>query len=69
MKCKICKVCVVLAMLGAINWGLVGAFNMNLVEHILGVGTMATKVVYVVIGISGLGLILGMFKMCPACKK
>lgn len=39
--------------LAAINWGLVGLLNLNLVEAILGVGTTLTKVVYIVVGLVG----------------
>lgn len=38
---------------GAINWGLVGLLNMNLVESILGSGSMLTKIVYIVVGVAG----------------
>lgn len=38
---------------GALNWGLVGLLNMNLVETILGVGSMLTRVVYIVVGLAG----------------
>jgi uncharacterized membrane protein YuzA (DUF378 family) len=68
-KCGICKIFCLLVVVGALNWGLVGALNMNLVEQLLGVGTTATKVVYILIGVSGLAAILSCFKVCPACKK
>jgi uncharacterized membrane protein YuzA (DUF378 family) len=68
-NCAICKVFCLLVIVGALNWGLVGAFNINLVEQLLGVGTTATKIVYILVGISGLGVIAGCLKMCPACKK
>ena len=42
-----------LMVLGALNWGIVGLFDTNVVEEILGTGT-ATDVVYVVIGLAGL---------------
>jgi uncharacterized membrane protein YuzA (DUF378 family) len=38
---------------GALNWGIVGLFEENLLTEILGTGTF-TDVVYVVIGVSGL---------------
>ena len=44
----------VVASIGAINWGLVGLFDMNLVEKLLGTMPMAVKVVYVVVGVAGL---------------
>lgn len=37
----------------AINWGLVGVLNVNLVELILGAGSVLTKVVYGLIGLVG----------------
>ena len=37
----------------AINWGLVGVLNVNLVELILGSGSILTKVVYGLIGLVG----------------
>lgn len=40
--------------LAAINWGLVGLFNVNVVEKVLGVGTVPTTVVYDLIGLVGL---------------
>lgn len=39
--------------LGAVNWGLVGLLNLNLVETILGAGSVLTKVVYIIIGLAG----------------
>ena len=68
-RCMICKIFGLLAIVGALNWGLVGAFNMNLVEQLLGVGTTLTKAVYILVGISGLALLASCFKLCPACKK
>lgn len=38
---------------GAINWGLVGLLNMNLVESLLGAGSTLTTVVYAVVGLAG----------------
>lgn len=38
---------------GALNWGLVGLLNLNVVEALLGVGSLLTKVVYVVVGLAG----------------
>lgn len=37
----------------ALNWGLVGLLNLNLVETLLGSGTMLTKVAYMVVGAVG----------------
>lgn len=40
--------------LAALNWGLVGLLNLNLVESILGAGSLLTKIVYIAIGAVGL---------------
>lgn len=37
----------------AINWGLVGLLNINLVEMVLGTGSTLTKVAYIVVGLVG----------------
>lgn len=39
--------------LAALNWGLVGLLNVNLVETLLGSGTVLTKVAYGVVGLVG----------------
>lgn len=38
---------------GALNWGLVGLLDMNLVETILGAGSMLSRAVYIVVGLAG----------------
>lgn len=47
-------IALVLMIVGAINWGLVGAFDFNLVAAILGDQTMAARIVYVLVGLAGL---------------
>jgi uncharacterized membrane protein YuzA (DUF378 family) len=37
----------------AVNWGLVGLLQMNLVETLLGAGSTLTTVAYVVVGLVG----------------
>ncbi|MBI2330551.1 DUF378 domain-containing protein [Candidatus Daviesbacteria bacterium] len=46
--------------IGAINWGLVGLLNLNLVESILGAGSILTKAVYVIVGLGGVYMAYGM---------
>jgi uncharacterized membrane protein YuzA (DUF378 family) len=45
-----------LVIIGALNWGVVGLFDTNVVEEILGSGT-AADVAYVIVGLAGLALI------------
>ena len=43
-----------LTSVGAINWGLVGALNFNLVEFLTGTNTSLTKMIYSLVGLCGL---------------
>ena len=47
-------IALVLIVIGAINWGLVGIFNFNLVEAIFGGLSVLTRIIYNLVGISGL---------------
>ena len=67
--CLVCKIVGALVIIGAINWGLIGVANMNLVEQIFGSATTITKVIYILVGLSGLALLASYFVICPACKK
>lgn len=42
----------ILVIIGALNWGLVGIADFNLVHALLGT-TMLAKVVYILVGLSG----------------
>lgn len=46
----------VLVVVGALNWGLVGAAGINLVVTIFGTGSLA-QVAYILIGLSGLYMV------------
>ena len=48
------KIALVLIIIGAINWGLIGLFGFNLVETLFGIDTILTKIVYILVGISGI---------------
>jgi uncharacterized membrane protein YuzA (DUF378 family) len=44
-----------LIIIGAINWGSIGLFNVDLVATIFGGTTsMLTKIIYILVGLSGL---------------
>ena len=68
-----CKYCKLLAGIGALNWGLVGAFNYNLVNALLGgfADGMVERVVYILVGLAGVMVIVGTVKCCMSgsCKK
>lgn len=46
-----------IAIIGAINWGLVGFFKIDLVNMIFGDMTIISRVIYAVIGLCGLYLV------------
>jgi len=46
-------VALLVVVIGALNWGMVGLFNTNVVSDIFGGGTL-TDVIYVVVGVCGL---------------
>ena len=55
-------VALVLVVVGGLNWGLVGAANMNLVNMLLGSLPMVEKVVYILVGLSALYTVYYLFK-------
>jgi uncharacterized membrane protein YuzA (DUF378 family) len=60
-----------LAVIGALNWGLVGFFNWNLVDAIFGGGaremtSVVSRVVYAIVGLSGLLALLGLLRHTSA---
>lgn len=48
------KIVLVLVVIGAINWGLIGIFNFNLVDAIFGAMSILSRIIYILVGISGL---------------
>ncbi|MDI1428938.1 DUF378 domain-containing protein [Polyangium sorediatum] len=47
----------ILVIVGALNWALVGLFQWNLVSALFGVDSALTRIVYVLVGVAGLYLI------------
>lgn len=48
------KTALAVAIVGCVNWGLVGIFNFNLVEFLFGNGSILTRIVYIIVAVSGL---------------
>lgn len=48
------KIALVFTIIGAINWGLIGLFNFNLVASLFGDMTMVSRFIYSLVGIAGL---------------
>lgn len=47
----------IITVIGALNWGLVGLFKFNLVSWIFGDMSWISRIIYVVVGICGLYLL------------
>ncbi len=61
-------VAMTLVWVGAINWGLVGLMDLNLVTMLLGDGSMLTKVVYILVGVSAVWTIITHKNDCKVCS-
>ena len=48
------KIALVFTIIGAINWGLIGIFNFNLVSFIFGDRTILSTIIYIIVGICGI---------------
>lgn len=44
----------ILLIVGGLNWGLVGLFNFDLVATLFGEGTLLSRIVYILVGLSAL---------------
>lgn len=48
------KICLVITIIGAINWGFIGLLDINLVEAIFGAESMIARIIYSLVGLTGL---------------
>ena len=48
------KICLVLTIIGAIVWGIIGIFDVNIVDMIFGVGSIISRIIYTLVGIAGI---------------
>ena len=48
------KIALVITIIGAINWGLIGLFDFNLVATLFESAEIIEKFIYILVGISGL---------------
>ena len=55
-------IALVLLVVGGLNWGLVGAFEFDLVATIFGAMTVVSKIVYVLVGVAAIYGIFRFFK-------
>lgn len=48
------KCALAITIIGAINWGLIGLLDFNLVDFLFGAGSILSRIVYSLVGITGL---------------
>ena len=58
----------ILVVIGGLNWGLVGAFQLDVVSKLLGAGTIA-KAVYILVGIAALYIVIFVWLLPRGDKK
>ena len=54
-------IALILVIIGAVVWGLIGIFNFNLVDAIFGTMSVISRIIYTLVGISGLWCIKLLF--------
>lgn len=52
----------VLVLVGALNWGLLGAFGIDLVALIFGDMTLLSRIVYILVGVSAIIYAIAAYK-------
>ncbi len=57
-----------LLLIGGLNWGLLGLFNFNLVNTVLGSAPMIEKLVYVLVGVSAVWIGITHRTDCKICS-
>ncbi|MDO8657421.1 MAG: DUF378 domain-containing protein [Candidatus Levybacteria bacterium] len=57
-----------LVIIGAINWGLVGLLNLNLVTTLFGSTPSVEKIVYILVGLSAVYVVTTHKSDCKICS-
>lgn len=56
------KICVILLIIGGLNWGLVGIFSFDAVGWLLGgSASILSRIVFALVGLAAVGAIPGLF--------
>ena len=56
------KLSLTLTIIGALNWGLIGLFDYNLVDSLFGVKSFLSTIIYILVGLAGIVNIMLLFK-------
>jgi uncharacterized membrane protein YuzA (DUF378 family) len=62
------KVLLVITIIGAVNWGLIGLLDFDLVAFIFGEATLFSRIIYTLVGVCGLVNIGILFNHIEATK-
>lgn len=57
-----------IVLIGALNWGLIGAFNFNLVSYLFGDMTYTTRIVYLLVALCALTFLVFAIKDNMDCS-
>jgi uncharacterized protein len=68
--CTVCKVGLILILVGSLNWGLIGVGgflgrDLNVVHMLLGAWPAVEWIVYILVGLAA---VCKAFKLCKCCK-
>ena len=66
--CKISlldKISFILVLIGAINWGIIGIFSINLVSILVAGSVILQRLVYIMVFVAAIDLIVLIFKCNP----
>lgn len=67
-QCWVCRWVELLVILGALNWGLMAIFGLDLVLPLFAQISGLTRAIYGLIGIAGVLAVLASVRPCPACE-
>lgn len=63
------KISLILVIIGAINWGLIGLFNFNLIGALLGEPVnLIGRIIYILVGAAGVDMLMLLLKMKKSFK-
>lgn len=54
-------IALILVIIGAIVWGIIGLFNFNIIDALFGTMSIISRIIYTLVGISGLWAIKLLF--------
>ncbi|MFD3157117.1 DUF378 domain-containing protein [Haloimpatiens sp. FM7330] len=56
------KISFILVIIGALNWGLKGLTNIDLVYLLFGGSAVLTRIIYILIGVAGINMLIFLIK-------